>query len=273
MKHALLAICFALLALAGCRPPLPEPELRAALARQAAERARFQSLSAVYDMSISGRKPGGRRRKLRCSGRLVAVRGEGLRMQGSKVLGMAKIFDLLLTGDRYKLNFIYGEKFYIGTLSRMLSARGAEKLIGGGKLDLAALLFPVPPLDGEGAPELVTGKREVKLVWRSPTGERLRQLVLDAASARPLRTEIYAGKQKRQAVILYGRPTGSGDFRPVSGFRVRGSGGTRFRLEISLRNMAVNTPVKKGVFKLKPPSGFKVIDVDEQRKKSGPEKK
>ncbi len=270
MRHLHLAALLLAPLAAGCRrEPLPEPELRAALARQAAERAGFRSLSAVYDMSISGRKPGGRRRKLRCSGRLVAARGEGLRMRGSKVLGMAKIFDLLLAGDRYKLNFIHGKKFYTGSLAEALAERGANKLIGGGRLDFAVLVFPVPPLDGEDAPELVTGKREARLVWRSPEGALLRQLVLDAASARPLRTEIYGGQKRRQAVVCYRRPAESGSLHPVSGFRVRGAGSARFRMEISFRNMQINGPVSQRAFKLKPPPGVEVIEAG----KKTPEKK
>jgi len=125
------------------------------------------------------------------------------------------------------------------------------------------------PLDGEDAPELVTGKREARLVWRSPEGALLRQLVLDAASARPLRTEIYGGQKRRQAVVCYRRPAESGSLHPVSGFRVRGAGSARFRMEISFRNMQINGPVSQRAFKLKPPPGVEVIEAG----KKTPEKK
>jgi hypothetical protein len=183
---------------------------------------------------------------------------------------MAKIFDLLLSGDRFRLSFIHGKKFYTGSVSRALAERGAEKLVGGRRPDLTALLFPVPPLEGEGCPRLVTGRREALLEWRAEDGALLRRTVLDAVTARPLRTEIFGGSRERQAVIHYRRPVEKKGLHPVAGFKVRTSGRSRFRMKIGFIRMQINGPVKDAAFRLKEPAGFEIIDAEEKKPDKSP---
>jgi hypothetical protein len=250
----------------GCRPdPLPEPELRGRLTALAAERGAFTGISSAYELSMAGERPDGRGAALSCSGRLVAARGRGLRMQGEKALGMAKIFDLLLAGDSYRLNFIHGKKFFVGSVTRALARRKAEQLTGGVRPDLAALLFPVPPLEGEGAPQLVYGGRESRLVW--PTGSQAgrREVFIDSAYACPLRTEFFDAQGRRLAVLYYRRPVDCGGFHPVGGFKLRGAAGRRFRLDMSFSKIRLNPEVRDAVFNLPVPPGIKVTDVDAEK--------
>ena len=274
-RASLLVTCAALLAACGCRPdPLPEPELRARLTELGSGRKAFSSISAAYDMSMAGRREDGRKGSLSCSGRLVAVRDKGLRMQGEKALGMAKIFDFLKTGDSYRLYFIHGEKFFVGSVSRALASRGADKLVGD-HLDLAALLFPVPALEGEGAPEFVYGGRETRLLWSERPGQGRRILVVDSAYARPLRTEVFDADGRRVAVLHYRPLLDCDQFRPVGGFKLRGAGGRRFKLDVNFSKVKINSKVKDAVFRLKPPRGMKITDVDagKPEEPAGPESK
>jgi hypothetical protein len=261
-RTGLLAVTACLLA-AGCRAkPLPEPELRARLEQQGAEREKLQSLSCSYDLTIAGRRPDGRRGRLSCSGEIVAARGQGLRMRGSKALGMVKLFDFAMTGDRYELSFLFGQKHFGGSVSRVLERHGAAELLGTGRPQLDALLFPVPP-DGQLKEcELTYRRGEAQLVWRGPEGEVVRRLVVDAANARPLRTEILTGGRSPRTVILHGRPMESAGLHPLSGFKVRSTSERKFRLDVDLSKIELNVEVNPAAFVLKPVEGFKVIDVD-----------
>jgi hypothetical protein len=254
----LLVACLA----AGCREPLSEEELRSRLTAQGAERAELVSFSAAYDLIVAGRRPDGRSGRLSCSGRIVAERGRGLRMQGAKALGMAKIFDFLTVGDAYKMNFIYGKKFYTGSVSAALRRRGIARMAGGEHPDLAALLLPVPPLEGEGAPELQFGGREARLVWPEREGVARRTLFIDAVTARPLRTEILGEDGRREAVIYYLKPAARDGLNPVCGFRLRGKARGGFRLDMKFGKIRLNGPVNPAAFTMNPPAGFEVIDVD-----------
>jgi hypothetical protein len=261
-----------LLAPLGCREPLPEAELRRRLATQGAERSAFRSVVSFYDLSLSGRRPNGRRGRLSCAGQIAAERDRGLRMRGVKALGMAKIFDFLVVGDGYKFYFIHGKKFYVGSVSKALAALRARALAGEGRPDLAALLFPVPPLEGKGAPRWVSGRRDVRLEWSAGSGGPRRRLIIDATNARPLRTEIFGEDGRRAAVIYYKKPAEAGEFHPVSGFKLRAAGRSRFRMDFSFNKMTINAPIRDAAFKLEAPAGIEVIDVD-KRKKPVPEKK
>jgi hypothetical protein len=267
-SHLCRALTLAALALLGCRAkPLTEGELRKRLRKQSEQRAKFSSFAATYSLVLSGRRPGGKKGKLTCSGRIVAARGKGLRMRGSKALGMAKIFDFLMVGDRYRLSFLYGKKFYVGSVSKALAERRAQALVGGGKPELEALIFPVPPAKEWEKRELRVGRREAVLSWKRPDGKPSRLLVLDAATANPLRTEMFRPDGRRSVVIYYKKPAGAADaeLRPVSGFKMRGAGEARFRMDFSFGKMAVNAPVKAAAFRLKAPPGVEVIDVDKRR--------
>jgi len=253
-----------LIAALGCARPLPETELRRRLAGQSGERETFRSLSASYGLHISGRKPDGKSGRLTCSGRIVAARDQGLRMRGAKALGMARIFDFLMVGDRYRLSFIYGKKFFTGSVKKALARRKAGALVGEGRPNLAALLFPVPPGEDWGKREMVFGRREVAINWKRPDGSLARTLVVRASDARPLRTEIFAAEGKRAATIYYKKLLDLDGFHPVAGFKIRGTGRTRFRLDFSFSKMAINGRVKAAAFRLKAAPGFEVVDVDER---------
>ncbi|MHC4915367.1 MAG: hypothetical protein ACYTGB_07725 [Planctomycetota bacterium] len=263
MNRALsLVTCALLLAACGCRPePLPEPELRARLAELGSGREAFSSITAAYDLYMAGHREDGRKGVLSCSGRMVAARDRGLRMQGEKALGMAKIFDFLKIGDSYRLHFIHGEKFYTGSVNRALASRGVDKLLGG-RLDLNAVLFPVPRLDGQGAPEFVYGTRETRLVWPGREGEGRRVLIVDSAYARPLRTEFFDGRGARVAVLHYRKPVGCEPLRPVGGFKLRGGGRRGYRMDITLSKVKINVKLKDAAFRLNPPKGMEITDVD-----------
>jgi hypothetical protein len=250
----------------GCfAKPLPEAELRQRLAARAAERKHFLSVSSAYDLRISGRRPNGKIGRLSCSGRLVAARDRGLRMRGAKALGMAKIFDFLMVGDDFKLHFIYGKKFFVGSVSKALADRKAEALLGKGKPNLHALLFPVPAGEQWEKREMSLGRREAVVSWKRADGRRARRLVVSAVDARPLRTEIFGADGKHAAVIYYKKPLNLGEFHPVGGFKVRGAGRSRFRLDFSFKKMVINGKVKPAVFKLPPPPGVKPTDVDKRQ--------
>ena len=267
MREKLLAAACAIpLLAAGCRQPLPEPELRGRIAAAAAEREAFESLMAAYDLSVSGRQPGGRKRKLRCSGRLAAVKGTGLRMRGTKILGMANIFDLLLAGDRVKLNFIHGRKYYEGSLSKIPGmANIFDLLLVDGKLEPVKLIFPTPPLEGPGAPELVMGHREVELIWRRSGGAMARKTVLASWNARPIRTEIYGEDGLRVALIRYYKPLEAGGLHPAAGFKINGAPPGKMRVNFELGDLRVNETVKDAAFKLKAVKGYEVIDLDAKK--------
>ncbi len=264
MKIHLMLPALLLLVPLGCAKPLPEIELRKRLADQAAERAAFKSLSTCYALHLSGRKPDGQTGRLSCSGRIVAGMDRGLRMRGVKALGMAKIFDFLMLGDRYRLSFTYGKKFFTGSVTKTLARRKAEALVGKGKPNLIALIFPVPPGEEWEKREMALGRREATLNWKRPDGSVARKLVVRASDARPLRTEIFKADGKRAATIYYKKPLDLGEFHPVAGFKVRGTGRTRFRMDFNFSKVVINKPVKAAAFKLKVPSGFEVVDVEQE---------
>jgi hypothetical protein len=87
-------------------------------------------------------------------------------------------------------------------------------------------------------------------------------LAVDAATARPLYTEIFDESGRRLAVITYLAPAESAGLHPSGGFRVRGSGSTAFRMDMKLDNVKVNGPVNQAAFRLEPAPGIEVINVD-----------
>lgn len=250
----------------GCRragPPLADAELRRRVAEAAAERGRFATLAGDCTLQLSARLADGRKSSLSCSGQIVAESGRGLRLRGEKALGLAKIFDLYVSGDQLRLYNLRGGKFYRGSLARVLAERGAERLLGeAGGFGPAWLLFPTPALDGPGAPELVQSGRSVILDWKAADGRLTRRTILAADSAWALRTELFDARGRRLAVIDYDEPVEAGGLHPVGGFRLRLAGKARLDLEFRLGAVELNQPVSPAAFGLDPPAGVEVIDLD-----------
>jgi len=272
VRHWALPAAGLLLAVSGCRasgPPLSAPEFRQRVSESAAERERFKSLTAGYDLAVSGRGPDGKSGRLRCSGVIVAEGGR-LRLRGEKALGLAKIFDLLLAGDELRAHAIHGGKFYRGSLSRTLAERGVVGVLDDrGRLDLAALVLPAPALDGPGAPELAFGPDEVQALWCSPEGNPVRRVRFAADTAEVLAAEFLDPSGRALMTITYDPPTGSAGLHPVRGFHLRADGPARLRLDMSFRDLEANAPVKPAAFVLEPPEGVKVIDLDRRPQAPG----
>ncbi len=266
LKLLAALVLLALPAAAGCRragPPLPEPEFRRRVADFASERARLASFSASYDMTVSGRRPGGASKTVSFSGVLVA-QGARLRMRGEKVLGMAKVFDLLLDGPEFRVSYIHGGKFFRGHLATVAEPRGAAGFLDSrGALDLAALLLPAPAIDGPGAPELTFGRREVEALWRArPDGPVVRRTVFAADTGAVLLTELRDASGRTVLTLACDEPRESFGLHPVSGFRLSMEQPARLRLDVSFKDVEVNGPVKEAAFALEPPEGFEVVDLD-----------
>jgi hypothetical protein len=254
------------LAAAGCRrvgPPLAEPDFRRRVAEAAAERGRLTSFSAEYSLVVEGTRPSGQSGKLSCSGVLVAEGGR-LRMRGEKVLGMTKIFDLVLDGPDVRVHLIHGNKFLQGRLGRALEPRGAAAFLDGkGGLDFARLLLPAPDLEGPGAPELAFGQREVEATWRSPDGARIVRRMTFAADTGEAQTLQLLDASGRAALTVDYQPPGeSRGLHPVRGFRVRVEQPARLRLSVRFADAEANGAVKPGAFTLEPPAGAEVVDLD-----------
>jgi hypothetical protein len=262
----------ALLAGSGCRrygPPLAEPEFRRRVAEAAAERGRLASFSAEYSLTVEGARPSGGSGRLSCSGVLVAE-GSRLRMRGEKVLGMAKIFDLLLDGPNVRVHLVHGNKFLRGSLGRALEPRGAAGFLDEkGALDLAQLLLPAPELGGPGAPELVFGRREVEARWRSPDGARVvRRMTFAADTGEVLTMQFLDFSGRVLLAIDYDRPGESRGLHPVRGFHVRMEQPAKFRLDVCFSDAEANGAVKSAAFVLEPPEGAEFVDLDSRSGKT-----
>jgi len=274
-KHILLLLLGSTVILAsGCRAePLSPQEFRTRLSELGSERNKLSSLVCAYDLIVAGRKPDGRKGRLSCSGRIAGAPGQGLRMRGAKALGMAKIFDITVKTDNYRLHFIHGKKFFTGSVSKMLTKKKVSSLLGKDGLELEALLFPIPKEQDCRESEILFGRRKVLMTWRDQTGQILRRLILDAATVRPLFTEIFAGNGRRKVLITYLRPVEVEGLHPVKGFRIRGSGRNNFRLDVKLGKIRINAKLSKRAFELAPPTGMKIIDADKPKEKTSATRK
>jgi hypothetical protein len=253
---------------AGCRAePLSPQEFKSRLTQLGSERKKLSSLVCSYDLIVAGRKPDGRKGRLSCSGRIAGAPGQGLRMRGAKALGMAKIFDITVKTDNYRLHFIHGKKFFTGSVSQMLTKKKVSSLLGKNGLELEALLFPIPNQQDCQESEMLFGHRKVLMTWRNQAGQIIRRLILDAATVRPLFTEIFTGGGRRKVLITYLKPVEVEGLHPVKGFRIRGSGRTRFRLDVKLGKIRINAKLSKRAFELAPPPGMKIIDADKPEEK------